>query len=124
MFGDNGTDACKRREERREVELGAVIHRRDGSCTSAEVHDLSYEGCRISGSGSLEPAERIRLVVPALGEIEAQVRWSASGRAGAQFGSGGAWGFEIEAPKRSALSHARHFNYGSRRSFGRKRAAA
>ena len=120
MFGQDGRQLCMRRGERREVELGAVIHRRDGSRTIAAIRDLSYGGCRISGSDPLEPAELIRLVVPAFGEIDAQVRWSASDAAGAQFGCSGPWGIEPDQRPRGALNHARHYNFGSGRSFGRK----
>lgn len=120
MFGTEGRQHCLRREDRRTVELGAVIHRRDGSRAIAEVRDLSYRGCRIGGSGSLEPAERIRLIVPTLGEMQAQVRWSDTLGAGAQFDSGGPCDSDIDRGPLNALSRGRQFNYGTGRSFGRK----
>jgi hypothetical protein len=119
MFGDDGSDVCKRREERRVVDLGAMLHRRDGSCRPAAVRDLSYEGCRLSGGEALEPAERLRLVIPALGELEAQVRWSGGNSAGLKFGEG-LCNLPGDLSPRSALTHARHVNFGSRRMFGRK----
>ena len=120
MLGQDGGDSCKRHEDRREVALGAVVHRRDGSRVSAELSDLSYGGCRIQGGEPLEPAEQIRLIVPSLGEIEAQVRWSRNDGAGAQFGAAGLWDMTVANSPRNALASARHFSFGSRRTFGRK----
>lgn len=117
-------DACKRREDRRSVELQAVIHRRDGSRALAAVRDLSYGGCQLSGGKTFEAAERITLVVPTLGEIDAQVRWSKGEAVGAQFGGVSPWDEGVEAPARNAQSYARHVNFGSRRTFGRKGHAA
>jgi len=49
------------------------------------VSDLSYEGCGIESGETFEPGERVELRIPGLGGAEAEIRWSAEGKAGAKF---------------------------------------
>lgn len=47
--------------------------------------DLSYEGCGIETDLKLAPGDRVELSVMSRGAIEAEVRWSADGKAGLVF---------------------------------------
>ena len=104
----------RRSEVRHEVDFGAVVHRGDGTHRVVGLGDLSYQGCAIDGA-ELEPAEQVRLVVPTLGDIGAQVRWSRGGRSGARFTA-----IDSGIPGTGSLGWGRPVNYGSGRVFGRK----
>lgn len=74
------------RNDRKEVDLAAVVHREDGAPLPVTVKDLTEQGCRISGDETLLIGEQIRLEIPHLGYLSAQIRWSLDGEAGARFG--------------------------------------
>jgi len=50
-----------------------------------EVSDLSYTGCRFDSGDKFRTGEIVELRLLKRGAIEAEVRWSAGGRAGARF---------------------------------------
>ena len=73
------------RNDRRRVELTAVVHRGERPPLPVMVTDLTEDGCRISGEETLSIGEEIRLEIPYLGYMSAQVRWAIDGQAGARF---------------------------------------
>lgn len=73
------------RNDRHAVDLAAVVHRGDGEPLSVMVKDLTEQGCRISTDETLLIGEQIRLEIPRLGYLDAQIRWSFDGEAGARF---------------------------------------
>ena len=78
-------DRYPSRSERRAVELSGYALLGDGSRIDVALVDLSYEGCRIRCTRSLEPGEIIKLAVFHMGLIDAEVRWSEGGEAGLVF---------------------------------------
>ncbi len=72
------------RAERRPVSLRgfALSSTRDSDVL---VSDLSYTGCQIRCEDALQPGEVVELRILKRGLIEAEIRWSAKGCAGAQF---------------------------------------
>ena len=75
------------RNDRRPVDLTAVVHRGEGPPLAVVLTDLTEQGCRISGDETLAIGEAIRVEIPHLGFLEAQVRWALDGQAGARFSS-------------------------------------
>lgn len=73
------------RAPRRDVEFGAFAARIDGSETLITVSNLSYEGCLLRSGDSFRNGEQVKLNLPRLGQIQAEIRWSAGDRAGARF---------------------------------------
>lgn len=73
------------RNPRRAVEFGAFAMRVDGSETLITVSNLSYDGCQLRCPAGFEAGEKLKLILPRLGEICAEIRWSAEGSAGARF---------------------------------------
>ena len=73
------------RNDRRSVDLAAFVHREDHPPLSVSVTDLTELGCRISAEETLLIGEQIRLEIPHLGYLSAQVRWALDGEAGARF---------------------------------------
>lgn len=78
-------DLGKPRRPRRKVEFGAFAERPDGTQALLTLSNLSYDGCEVVSAESLRVGERIKLNLPRLGQIFAEIRWSAEGRAGALF---------------------------------------
>ena len=72
------------RKDRFPVAIEAVVHRADGSTASVRLTDFSEEGCRLEGN-DFHIGERLRIDVPRLGTMEAQVRWALAGSAGTRF---------------------------------------
>lgn len=72
------------RAERRPVNLRgyALSATRDSDVL---VSDLSYTGCQLCCDQDFKPGEVVELRVVKRGLVEAEIRWSAEGRAGAQF---------------------------------------
>jgi hypothetical protein len=114
----NEAEDSKRREPRREVELGAVVLRNDGSRSVAELSDISYEGCQLRGGPELEPAERIRLLLPCRGETIAHVRWTEAGKSGARFEADD--GDHAQFTSAESSMGVPPLYFGSGRTFGRK----
>ena len=73
------------RKDRFPVAIEAVVHRADGSTESVRLTDFSEEGCRIDSDDHFEIGEQLRIDVPRLGMMEAQVRWALPGSAGTRF---------------------------------------
>lgn len=49
------------------------------------VSQLSYEGCQFRSDDAFETGELVELRIIKRGAVQAEVRWSAEGRAGARF---------------------------------------
>jgi len=64
------------------------VHRGEGAPLPVIVTDLTEQGCRISTDETLLIGEEIRLEIPRLGFLPAQIRWSFAGQAGARFSAG------------------------------------
>ena len=118
MSRRNEAEDSKRREPRREVELGAVVLRNDGSRSVAELSDISYAGCQLRGGPDFEPAERIRLLLPCRGETIAQVRWTEAGKSGARFEADD--GDHAHFTDAESSMGVPPVYFGSGRTFGRK----
>ena len=73
------------RNDRRPVDLAAFVHREEGARLPVMVTDLTEQGCRISAEETLLIGEQIRLEIPHLGFLNAQIRWALDGEAGARF---------------------------------------
>ena len=73
------------RNDRRAVDLAAIVHRGEGAPLPVILTDLTEQGCRISSGETLLIGEQIKLEIPHLGFLAAQVRWSLDGEAGARF---------------------------------------
>ena len=84
------------REHRRDVTLPANIICENGEITSADVLDLSYDGCCVETPVALREGSTVKLSVVALGVNEAQVRWYADGKAGLSFSIQAKWEREIK----------------------------
>jgi hypothetical protein len=73
------------RNDRRQVDLAALVHRGTGEPLAAIVRDLTEQGCRLSAAETLRIGERIQIEIPRLGFLSAQVRWALGDEAGALF---------------------------------------
>jgi hypothetical protein len=73
------------RRVRHPVEIDAVLHRTDGSKSPVKLTNFSDQGCRIESDEKLRVGERLAIAIPRMGQVKAQVRWSATGSAGARF---------------------------------------
>ena len=79
------THNWRERGDRRLVNVSAVAYLSDGSAISVHLTNISYEGCQVELEEMLPIGEKLKLALPRLGEISAQVRWSLPGRAGLHF---------------------------------------
>lgn len=84
----SGSSAQPPHESRRQVSFSAFAILEDGSTHVVSVVDLSYDGCSIETLAPLEPGDTIRISVPDLGIIDAEVRWHLRGKAGLVFAGG------------------------------------
>lgn len=73
------------RKDRHPVEVDAVVHRDDGTKAKVRLVNFSSEGCRIEAASDLRIGERVRIAIPRMGQMSAQVRWALLGSAGAKF---------------------------------------
>lgn len=79
-------DNLIKRAERHEVDVPALAFRTDGTSLGVTIRNVSYNGCLLVADAAFAIGEKLRLAVPRMGEIRAQVRWaSAEGKAGAHF---------------------------------------
>lgn len=86
MPGANKTDGWVKRNDRRDIDLAAVVVRDDGTSLPVRVRNLSFEGCQLDAGTILRIGERMILTLPRMGEIKTQIRWATpEGMAGARF---------------------------------------
>lgn len=79
------TPDWNKRNDRKPVSVAAVAYLPDGSAIAARLTNISYEGCQIETEVTLPIGDKLKLALPRLGEISAQVRWSLQGTAGLHF---------------------------------------
>lgn len=72
------------RSERWPVDLRgfALNEKRD---SDINISQLSYEGCQFRSEDAFQAGERVELRIIKRGAVQAEVRWSDDGRAGACF---------------------------------------
>lgn len=73
----------KERGHRHRVRLDATVIREGGHTVPAVVTDLSLDGCCLIGMFQI--GERVTVEIQRVGKLEADIRWSFMGRAGARF---------------------------------------
>ncbi|HEX6218775.1 MAG TPA: PilZ domain-containing protein [Sphingomicrobium sp.] len=73
------------RNDRRPVDLAAFVHRGEGEPLPAIVKDLTEQGCRLTAEETLRIGERVKIEIPRLGFLDAQIRWALGGEAGVLF---------------------------------------
>ena len=72
------------RKDREPVAIDAVVHWNDGSSAPVRLTDFSDEGCRIEADHDFRIGERLKVDIPRMGRVKAQVRWALPGSAGAK----------------------------------------
>ena len=77
-----------RRGPRRPTRLTASAVWADGTTGSVEVTEFSYLGCQLSSEHEFVKGETVRLFLPDLGKVHAQIRWVRGGKAGVKFLTG------------------------------------
>ena len=77
-----------RRGPRRPARLMASAQWADGTTALVQVTDVSYLGCRLHSEQEFVKGETVRLFLPDLGKVHAQIRWVRGGKAGAKFLTG------------------------------------
>lgn len=72
------------RPERRPVSLRGFAL---SSTRDSDIHlsDMSYGGCGMRCDDKFKPGEVVELRIMRRGAVQAEIRWTARGRAGAQF---------------------------------------
>jgi hypothetical protein len=70
------------REARYAVQTATTITTQSGASGAALVSNLSNQGCRIATILTLNPGDRLTLIVEPLGLVEAEVRWKIGDEAG------------------------------------------
>ena len=73
------------RKGRFPVEIDGIALRNDGSKVAVRLTDFSDRGCRMEGTGEFHVGEKLRIALPRMGAVKAQVRWSLPGSAGTRF---------------------------------------
>lgn len=73
----------KERGHRHRVRLDATVTREGGHAVQVIVTDLSIDGCCLIGMFRI--GERVTVEIPRVGKLDAEIRWSFMGRAGARF---------------------------------------
>lgn len=82
----NKIDGWVKRNDRRDIDIAAVIVRDDGTSLPVRVRNLSYEGCQLDAGTILRIGERVTLTLPRMGDIKTQIRWATvDGKAGIRF---------------------------------------
>jgi len=74
-----------RRSERIEVDEKARLRPNDWSSLEVRIVDLSEDGFRAECDATILCGSSIRIALPGLGEVEAQVTWRRHGELGARF---------------------------------------
>ena len=88
-------------------------HPTDDIQTIYRVRDLSLKGVLIDPAPALKLGERLSLLLPSVGRIEAHCIWSAGGLAGFQFER------ILRPDELAAMSDAMHLNLPARKRAGR-----
>ena len=70
-----GDANAARRDPRHPVALPAFALFDDGARVELTILDLSYDGCRVAVAVAFLPNTLLKLSVPRLGQLEAEVRW-------------------------------------------------
>lgn len=73
------------RKDRHPVIVDAVVLRTDGSKIPVTLTDFSDKGCCIQAENDFHIGERLRIAIPRMGHVRAQVRWVKPDSAGAKF---------------------------------------
>lgn len=81
----HGDRSAGREQPRRRVEFEAFAERSDGTEAILTIWNLSYEGCELRSNVNFHAGERLKLNLPRVRQIVAEIRWSAGGKAGAKF---------------------------------------
>jgi hypothetical protein len=76
-----------RRDPRHPMALPAFALLGDGSTVELIILDLSYDGCRVEVPVAFLPKTQLKLTVPRLGKLDAEVRWCDGNIAGLCFTS-------------------------------------
>jgi DNA-binding response OmpR family regulator len=77
--------AAAGRALRASVSMPTRLKLEDGSEIACRVRDISRTGFMAEVASPLKPGEPIRILLPKLGPVAAEVRWSRAGQLGAQF---------------------------------------
>lgn len=77
-----------RRSPRKGASLTAAAQWGDGTTATVTVTDVSYTGCRLATDRDLRKGQTLRLFLPELGQVHAQIRWVRGAIAGARFLTG------------------------------------
>ena len=75
----------KLRAGRRSTAIPGWAQRDDGSSVRVLLSNISYEGCHVLAEGDLTVGEVLKVDIPRMGLMEAQVRWSSDDQAGLRF---------------------------------------
>ena len=78
------------KRNRKPMSLTGVAYRADGSWMRVHMTDLSYDGCKLLTDDLLNIGETLRLVMPRMQHMNAQVRWVKDQQAGIRFLGGSA----------------------------------
>lgn len=73
------------REERRTVQVQGTAHLANGVSFAVRLANISYRGCQVEADHILPIGDRVRLELPRLGDVPAEVRWALPGKAGLRF---------------------------------------
>ena len=79
------SDPQTAREERKRVKLWASLFPLDAPSIAVTIVDMTYDGCKVATPVPLDVASKVRLSVPKLGTLNAEVRWYANEHAGLRF---------------------------------------
>lgn len=79
------TPSKAKRAARIDAQIRASVIDSDGNVVTAEVLDISKEGCRLRTDAFLRIGETIQIVTEDRVIHPAEVRWALGGEAGAQF---------------------------------------
>ncbi len=73
------------RRHRYAVQIDAVAFRTDGSKVPVRLTDFSDQGCRMESEAEFRVGEKLQIAVDRMGNVKAQVRWTAPGCTGTRF---------------------------------------
>ena len=114
---------CRRTEPRSAMHCEALAFRPDGRRLEVTIADMSLSGVRMEGV-PFEDHDEFRLVIPHRGDVDARVRWSSAGTAGARFDEDVALQNAVPPREQYAIKRLRAFNFGSGRTFGKRSVSA